>query len=242
MLEMTENKSRININLQEKREYVGDGQYIKFGIAPTIIPHPELVIQFPNALNKSDIKAHKYRDLSKLDKDIEARLQCTKIDAKFIGHVGDNRALKMSITYDGRCFALFGVRNEHTYYVYWLSSLIFYNAQGYTGDPLVNIPALFEWDGLGCLLTVLPLYPRTVELVPEPLQLTRVKQVSCPSKVPLFTNERISERGSTFKTVSEKDAEYMIKNVILEYGDDIVLPLEEQSVDEDGNDELYLIK
>lgn len=219
MFEMTGNGfgSIFDVDLRTQQELGTVVCNAKFSIATE--PKSAATIYFPNTNHDSDkiIECHKYKRLSDLDKPIEHALQNTKIHQDYVGKQ-DDRGLKMAIRDDNlnATFKIWGVRNEHTYYVYWLTIFNRYNSVGYLHDPLVNIPVLFEMDGMGTMLNIVPLH--TMDDVLMPLNLLNITMETCPL-IELFTCERRHtkpESGYNIETTILKEAEHSIRNVTLD--------------------------
>jgi hypothetical protein len=218
MLEMTgKGFAMFDVDLRREEE-IGTASYsVKLSIASE--PKSRVSMYFPNTNHDKDkiIECHKYKRLSDLDKSIEQALQNTKISKDYLG-TRDDRGLKMAIRdHDmNATFKIWGVRNEHTYYLYWLSIFNRYNAIGYVGDPLTNIPVLFEMDGMGTVLNVVALHNQHDILMP--LNLSNVTVPTC-SIIELFTCERSCpkpESGHGIQTTVLKEAEYRVRNISLD--------------------------
>lgn len=189
----------------------------KFSIASE--QRSPVTIYFPNTNHDSDkiIECDKYKRLSDLDGPIEHALQNTKIPQDYVGKQ-DDKGLKMAIrdANQNATFKIWGVRNEHTYYVYWLTIFNRYNSVGYMHDPLVDIPVLFEMDGMGTVLNIVALH--TLDDVLMPLNLHNITMETVPL-IELFTCERHHtkpEAGYNIQTTVLKEAEHCIRNVTLD--------------------------
>lgn len=220
MFEMTGNGfgSMFDVDLRVQQE-LGASFFnsTKFSIATE--PKSQVTLYFPNTNHDTDkiIDCRKYKRLSDLDKPIEHALQNTKIPQEYVGK-HDDKGLKMAIRdHDmNATFKIWGVRNEHTYYVYWLTIFNRYNTVGYLHDPLVNIPVLFEMDGMGTMLNIVALH--TLDDVLMPLNLLHIAMETCPL-IELFTCERRHtkpEAGYNIQTTILKQAEHCIRNVTLD--------------------------
>ena len=238
-----ENMLRMNIDLRLERHAVLNNTKIKLQFADAVLGH--VILEFPNTNDNVDkvLDTDKYSSFPKLDQAIERRLQNTKIDAKYINK-RERLGLKMCVKYDNRCYDIWGVRNEHTYYLYWLHALTRYNTLGYICKTCENIPVLVEFNGSGELLNLVPFDSAQMELETEPLCLEHIEQIGVPL-VEMFTCERISNdhhQQKRIHTDSASNIDYNVKNVCIENMDDVQLLIESQEITAEDETDIFLMK
>jgi len=233
MLETTENKFLIQINLRHELETIDDDNEIKMTFSKDIIKDKSVILKFPNTTTrKRSLNSDKYHKFSNLDKEIELCLQHTKIDPNYINDTKSEKALKLRIDYCGKQHNIWGVRNEHTYYLCWLSCLVFCNSTGYIHEPLTNVPLLVEMNGSGKFINMLPIYDDTIRLKNELLPIAKISFVAVPLGASLFNCEQVpKERNGNCQIVTQNkmDTEYLVKcTSTVDVMKNIKLPMEER--------------
>ena len=104
-----------------------------------------VLLLFPN-LNDASRQvldtAHYQSSYAALDKEINARLEASKIDsAPTVGHVS---SLKLAVISGQHVFRIWNITGN--VYLYWLRKLHIYNTSGVGQLPLINVPILVETD------------------------------------------------------------------------------------------------
>jgi hypothetical protein len=205
----------ISINLREQREDLQSDVKYKLKISNRLLKNKSLKIKFPNTNAKlfdgeSCINLNKYTSFVKLDQAIAKRLQNTKIADKYVNLQDPVHSLKMTIEFQSKLYNIWGVINEHNYYVYWLESFTsFVQDTGYVSEIEENIPVLIEMDGKGEFLNIVPFCEK--ELV-EPLFWSRINALVIPI-VELFTCEIIPKQRPEIKSLSCVEATKMVRKV-----------------------------
>lgn len=108
-------------------------------------PGANVILMFPN-LNESGkrtLDTGDYRrSFAALDREINARLEQSKIDAKPV--LGKLSSLKLAIACGEHVFRIWNITGN--IYVYWMRTLHIYNTSGVGQLPLLNVPMLVETD------------------------------------------------------------------------------------------------
>lgn len=223
----------IEIDLRQELHRIEDGMKYNISISKWIEKGTTLI--FPNTNNHDDkiLETGKYTSISKLDHAIEHALQNTKIDASIINTKVD-AALKLAVSCNGFRYNIWGVRNEHTYYLYWIDVMTVYNGQGLVSKPLHTLPVLFEYNGNGKMLNMIVFFRSNELLLVEPLDISKIACIALPI-CNLFTCERIQSRShSPLETLTSSALGYKICDVTVGGVNDIGFDVEEFSVhDED---------
>lgn len=190
-----------------------------------------VVLFFPNTNDTLDhvVETDKYSVFADLDKRIERALKNTKIRHDAIGKQSID-ALKMAIASSDYVFRVWGVLQEHTYYVYSMKTFTRNTVDGYVHEPLDDVPALVEMDGSMRIINVVvldvphicksALYNRGKMLLP--LDLRSHTRSHWPMNHVMFNCERVPRRRReepTLNTMSQKMAVHDTKNVEINVSD-----------------------
>lgn len=210
---------------------------------------PDIYLFFPNTADKTNdqvICTNTFSTFSALDKRIEHALKNTKIrhDALTCRNMG---GLKMAVATGEHVFRVWGVQQEHTYYLYMLEVFTRSGSDGYIHEPLNKVPAIIEMDGKMRFVNITVLdvtiqnryqvYNNNRLLLP--LKLTSIKFMTIPLTQPMFTSERIERTGNhgpTLITQSKKVAVHDAKNIHINTDEVLFINMEDD--DDDDNDDI----
>jgi hypothetical protein len=197
------------------------------------------VILFPNTNNDSEkvLETDKYNDFADLDKKIDSALRNTKIEHGQMGKqtVG---SLKMAIASGDHIYRIWGVLNEHNYYLYQMSTFNRYNTQGYGQDVPENVPALVEMDGSFRFLNIVVFCSPSPASTLECLNLKAYQESTIPLTRMMFNCENPRQHSrhqeTEIITTSKKRAEYETKKIAIDITENLELPDEEFAYKSNG--------
>jgi hypothetical protein len=236
---MITNTLCIDIDLREERQELENDIKYNLKISKELLKNKTLKLHFPNTNSnlfdeETSINLNKYTSFVKLDQAIAKRLQNTKIIDKYVKMKDPKHSLKLAIEFQKKRYNIWGVLNEHNYYVYWLESFTsFSSLSGYNSQIEDNIPILIEMDGKGEFLNLVPFLEN--ENV-EPIFWSKIHKFILPI-VELLTCEIVPKKRLDFKSLSNFDATVIAKEIELKDNDIIDYEItNEISLDEEKDE------
>lgn len=241
-IDINDAKNIVDIDLRQKpSDSTTFNHHCKWCWSDQLVP--DVYLFFPNTNDHQMVCTNDFSSFSALDKRIERALKNTKIQHEALSQHSIN-GLKLAIACGDHIFRVWGVRQEHTYYLYMMEVFTRSCSDGYVHDPLNKVPALVEMDGTLRFINVIVLdvaiqgshqvYNNGRLLLP--LDLKSVTDQKVPLNHPMFNCERIKRaitQAPVLTTLSKELAVHDTKNVCINtdemffFGDD----------DDDDNDD-----
>ena len=195
-----------------------NGTKVKMHAMKSIPANNDVVLFFPNTSSSNNlaiVETRKFTAYANLEQTLDAALKSTKIS-----NVADYslETLPFAIHHDGYFYRFWDACVQHTYYIIWMTWYTEYNDSGYRGQPLNNVPVVFEMDGRRNPISVTPLCYKGEEeghWAPLPAR-DCITRIHIPN-VELFTKEVIERTtpspGFNLKTVDDEQGQDTIRNV-----------------------------